>query len=150
MTQAVDRIEINNPDHGVRIAKHAGVNFLPGVDQVVARTKEGRLLGGVIFNNYTKASINLHMAGFDNHWATRDFIWCVFHYAFVQLQCKKVFGQVPASNSRAIQINARLGFHIEHIVKDVFPDGDLVVLAMYKDECVWLDLKPKRISYGGG
>lgn len=145
-----DRIVINDPDHGVRIASLAGVVFNTGVDQVISRVLDGRLLGGVIFNGYTRASINLHMAGFDDKWANRDLIWCVFHYAFVQLGVKKVFGQVPASNNRALAVNKKLGFKEEARISDVFEDGDLVVVAMYKEDCRWLDLRPRGLTYAGG
>jgi RimJ/RimL family protein N-acetyltransferase len=146
----VDRIVINDMGHGERIARLSGTIFNPRGHQVVSRMKDGELLGGVIFTDYTRASITVHMAGFVKNWANRDLIWCVFHYAFEQLGVKKIFGQVPASNEEALQIDLKLGFSIETRVKDVFVDGDLIVVSMYRDQCRWLKLKPRGLSYAGG
>lgn len=145
-----DHIVINDPEHGERIARLAGTFFNPRAHQVVARVRDGELLGGVIFTDYTRASITTHMAGFMKSWANRDLVWCVFYYAFEQLGVNKVFGPVPASNEESLKISLKLGFSEETRVKDVFVDGDLVVLSMCRDQCRWLKLKPRGLSYTGG
>lgn len=139
-------IVLNNSNHGHILAQRAGAFFNPAVDQVIARTDDdGTLRGGMLFNGYTGASINIHMAGFDEKWADRTLIWMCFDYCFNQLGCKKVFGQVPSKNARALEINRKLGFKIEAVVEDVFPDDDLVVLSMTRDNCRWLGRKPKKL-----
>jgi RimJ/RimL family protein N-acetyltransferase len=145
----MDRTVINDMEHGERIARLAGVIFNPRAHQVVSRMRGGELLGGVIFTDYTRASITVHMAGFMKNWANRDLIWCVFHYAFNQLGVGKVFGQVPASNEESMRNTLKLGFSVETRVKDVFVDGDLVVVSMYRDQCRWLKLKPRGLIAGG-
>ena len=57
-----------------------------------------------------------------------------------------MFGQVPASNVRALEFDRKLGFIEETRIKDVFPDGDLVVLSMKREDCKWLNLKPKTLK----
>lgn len=145
----MDRIVINDPDHGERIARLAGAIFNPAAHQVIAREKDGELVGGVVLTDYTRASINAHMAGFDKHWGSRDLLWCVFHYCFEQLKVNKIFGQVPASNEHALNVNLKIGFQEEVRVKDVFVDGDLIVVSMRRDQCRWLKLKPRGVAYGG-
>ena len=131
---------------GGAIADAAGVPFNPQVDRVIARVRGGELLGGVIFNGYTGASIGLHMAGFDPHWVNRDLLWVVFNYSFVQLGCKVVFGQVPETNVKALEADKRLGFKEVTRVEDVFPDGALIVLAMRREDCRWLNIKPRHLK----
>lgn len=140
-----DEILINNKVHGDRIAEAAGTCFNLRVDQCVSRTRDGKLLGGVIYSGFTERSISLHMAGFAPKWANRDMIWACFHYPFIQLGCQKIFGQVPANKPETLELDLKLGFKIEACIKDVFPDGDLFVLSMYRDECRWLELKPRHI-----
>lgn len=135
-------IVIGNEEHGHAIAKGAGVSFNPAVDVVIARVVDGRLRGGVIFNGYTGASINLHAWGDDPNWADRDMLWITFDYPFRQLGCRKVFGQIPANNAHALEFDLKLGFKIEARIKDVFPDEDLIVVSMAREDCRWLKLRP--------
>jgi RimJ/RimL family protein N-acetyltransferase len=138
-------IHTNNHSHGHAIAKAAGTVYNPAVDVSISRTEEDVLLGGVIYNSYTGASINIHMAGFTPRWASRDMLWICFDYPFNQLGCKKIFAQVPAQNAHAIKVNLKMGFKIETTIKDVFVDDDLVVLSMTRDNCRWLNIKPRNL-----
>lgn len=139
-------IRFNHPDDGHAIAAQAGTVFNPAVDVVIAKFKEKSLRGGLILNGYTGASINMHVASFDRRWGSRDVLWVAFDYPFNQLGCKKVFGQIPANNIQALEFDLHLGFKIEARIKDVFPGGeDLIVVSMSRDECRWLDLKPRSL-----
>lgn len=138
-------ILVGNPEHGHTIARHAGSVFNPAVDVVIARVHDGEFRGGVIYNNYTGASINLHVYGVDPNWVNRDMLWIAFHYPFVQLGCKKVFAQVPANNTRSLDFELKLGFKIEARIADVFPDEDLIVVSMRREECRWLGLRPSGV-----
>ena len=136
-------IELNNYDHADAIAEAAGVMFNMRYDHVLSRVSPtGELLGGVIFNGFNPGgSISIHMAGFQSGWATIQLTRMVFDYCFNQLHVKKVFALVPADNSKALEINRRMGFKDEVTVADVFADCDLVVLSMSRDECRWLRVK---------
>lgn len=138
-------IHTGNHNHGHAIAKSAGTVYNPAVDIVISRTEESVLLGGVVYNGYTGASINIHMAGFTPRWASRDMLWVCFDYPFNQLGCKKIFAQIPAQNTRAVKIDLKLGFTFEVLIKDVFVGDDLVVLSMTREDCRWLDLKPRNL-----
>lgn len=139
-------IEFNNSHHGYAIAKACNASYNSQMDQCISRSDDKGLLGGVLYQNYTGTSVNVHMAGFDPSWVIRDMIWVCFHYPFVQLNCRKMFGQVPASNVRALEFDRKLGFIEETRIKDVFPDGDLVVLSMKREDCKWLNLRPKTLK----
>ena len=144
----MSKIEFNNLEHGFAIAEASGTNFNPNIDQVISVTSEGNLLGGNLYTGYTGASIHLHMAGFAPNWASRDFLWVAFDYPFNQLGCKKVFGQVPETNTRALEIDLKLGFKIEARIEDVFPDGACLVLSLAREDCRWLKLKPHGLKPG--
>lgn len=141
-------ISFDNIEHGFRIAEEAGCQFNPATDRVIAREEDGVLWGGNIFTGFTGASINTHTAGFRPGWANRDFLWCIFHYCFNQLGCKKVFGQVPEYNTKALEIDLKLGFKIVARIEDVFPDGACLVLSLAREDCRWLNLKPRSIAPG--
>jgi len=137
-------IVTNNPEHGHAVARGAGVTFNPAVDVVLARVVDGELRGGVIFNNYTGASINVHIWGKNPKWIDRDLLWMTCDYMFKQLGCKKVFAQIPANNKRSLDFSLNFGFKIEARIADVFPDEDLFVLSMLREDCRWLNLRPSK------
>ena len=132
-------------NHGFQIARRAGVVYNPASDQVIARVENGELWGGVTYAGYTGASIHMHSGGFRPNWANRDFLWMIFDYPFNQLGCRKVFGQVPETNQLALEIDLKLGFKIVAKIEDVFPDGACYVLALAREDCRWLKLKPRNI-----
>jgi len=141
-------IQVSNPAHGYAIAAASGTIFNPAVDQVIARVENGRLWGGVTYQGYTGASIQVHMAGFVPRWCDRDTLWVTFDYPFNQLNCRKVFGQVPETNAKSLEICLRLGFKIIAKIDDVFPDGACLVLALAREDCRWLNLKPRGLAAG--
>jgi RimJ/RimL family protein N-acetyltransferase len=131
-------ITAGNVTHAKTIAKEAGTFFNPECDHVISREEGGRLLGGVIFTGFTGASIGLHVAGFDPNWINRDMLWVTFSYPFEQLGVKKITGTIHSGNQKAILFNRKLGFVEEARLADIFPDGDLIVMSMRKDDCRWL------------
>lgn len=136
----------NNSVDGMAIAAKAGAVYNAACDMCIARVEKGQLIGGVIYSGYTGASINIHMAGFRPNWVNKDMLWIAFHYPFVQLEVKKIFGQVGTHRPEILKIDLQLGFKVEATIKDVYPEGDMLVLSMYKDDCRWLDLKPVNIQ----
>jgi hypothetical protein len=136
-------ILINHPQDGEWVMLRVGGVFNEKTDHVVALHRDGRIAGGVVFTGYLQASIVMHMAGVEDNWPTRDFLWMVFDYVFVQLGVRKAIGLVASSNHRALSIDMRLGFTIEGGIKDACPDGsDLLILTMDKAHCKWLQLRP--------
>lgn len=139
-------IRIDHTPDGHEIAHLASTVFNPKCDHVIARVENDELYGGVMFTGFTGASISIHMAGFRDNWANRDILWVAFHYPFEQLGVNKIFGQVGVHNPKALEIDLKLGFKEEARIKDVYPEGDMVLLAMYKADCRWLKLKPKTLK----
>lgn len=143
MAETDDRIVFDDVDAAKKIARAAPCVYSPRHDRCIARMKGERLLGGVIYQGYTGASIEMHVAGFDPVWLSRDLLWAVFAYPFIQLGCLKVIGRVKQSNSKALEFDLKLGFKEEARVRDVYPDGDLFILTMRREDCRWLKLSPR-------
>jgi RimJ/RimL family protein N-acetyltransferase len=140
----------NNPSATHLIAHAAGVVFNADFDVCLARIeeKDGMAVtrGGIIIQNYNKASIYLHMAGFDGRWINTDMLWITFDYPFNQLKVRKILCPIPSKNTRSLAINLRLGFKIEARIADVFPDDDMILTSIVRENCRWLDIKPKGIQ----
>ena len=138
-------IVIGNPEHGEAIARAARTTFHP-TDIVIANEREGNLLGGVIYTGYTGPAISMHVAAFTRQWITPNMLFCCFDYPFNQLGCNKLIGQVPEGNLTAVAFDKAVGFVEETRVKDVFPDGDMLVLTMYKKDCRYLKIRPRNLE----
>lgn len=129
---------------GAWVMAQVGGAFTEGWDHsFVTVDTEGRRFGGFVLAQYLGASMAVHMAGIDPRWCSRDLLWMVFHYAFVQLGCTKLIAPVRSTNHVAMAQDLRAGFVIEAVVRDAFPDGHMVLLTMTRDTCPWLQLNPK-------
>jgi RimJ/RimL family protein N-acetyltransferase len=69
---------------------------------------------------------------------TREFLFTIFDYPFVQLGVNKIIGTVNSINLDALKLDKNFGFEEEARIKDAFPDGDMVLLTMTKDKCRFL------------
>lgn len=140
-------IVFNNVGDGFEIAKAIPRCYNPAVDVVISRhdDESGKLLGGVIYDGYTRNCIFIHQAGFSKRWLTGDMLWIAFDYPFNSLKVGKLAGTIPSSKPELLAFNLKLGFKEECRIKDAYPNGDMIVLTMTRDECRWLRLKPKTL-----
>lgn len=139
-------IHLDNIEHGQAIGDKVGNPFMPRVDRCVSRTRAGNLVGGVIYQNYTHRGINLHVAAWDSRWLTRDLLWTIFTYPFDMLKVTKVMAFVPTTNRRAIDFDKSIGFKEEYTIQDVVPGGGLMILSMRREDCRWLDWRPRYLE----
>lgn len=113
--------------------------FVPGLNPAIGIVNNGKIVGGVAYDGYNGANINIHVASDGSkRWINREFLWFVFYYPFVQLGCKRVTGVVPSYNKAAIQFDEKVGFELETTLKDAHPQGDLLIYKMTPDKCRWL------------
>lgn len=151
------RIAINDPHIAALVRELTKCSFDPARDNTIGVVDDsiepgilGYARGGVIFTDYTTASITVHMGGIGDRWGTRDFLWAVFDYAFNQLGVRRIYGLVEAANERVLNIDIKLGFQFAATLPDKFASGAGVVLYMEREHCRWLDIKPKTIQGGRG
>jgi hypothetical protein len=136
-------LRIDYPGDGAWIMHQiGGVAFDPDVDHSIATydTDTGDLLGGFVTNGFTGVSLQVHMAGKNARWFSRDLIWCLFNYIFNKLECKRAFATISEGNPKAIALDMRAGWRYEAKIKGVYADGDMVILAMDRATCPWLRL----------
>jgi hypothetical protein len=138
-------IECNNPAHGTAIATLTSTPFTPGLDSCISRSRAGRLLGGVIYQQFLKRSIVIHVAGFDPHGLSRDLLWAIFDYPFNRLGVEQILGFVPTTNTRALEFDKKIGFKPVTRIPDVVPGGDMIVISMRRNECRWLAYNPRGL-----
>ena len=138
-------IESNNHEHGQTIGMATSGYYHPQLDSCISRSNDFGLMGGVIFQQYLKASVQVHVASFQPGWMSRDLLWAIFDYAFDVLGVLKIIGITPSTNPAATRFNDKIGMVEETRILDAVPGGDFIVYSMYRSECRWLTLKPRSI-----
>jgi len=113
-----------------------------GAYEAIGIEEDGELVGGVVVDNYVpNARCAMHVAGSNKRWLTRQFLWFVFHYAFVQLNCNVVIALVDADNADALKFDRHLGFEDTCRIEGGAGDCDLIVLTMPRRKCRWLGIR---------
>lgn len=107
--------------------------------EAIGLERDAELVAAVIFNLWSGADIAMHIAAVPGRrWMTREFLRAAFRYPFVQLECQRVTGYVPASNADALRFDRHLGFVEEGRMREALPNGeDVIVLGLLKRECRW-------------
>lgn len=122
--------------HKFFASKGVATNFSAGM-QGIAVVRDGEIVGGVLYDDYNKQNIWMHVAGTDGvQWATKTFLKKVFEYPFIQLGVKRITGWVEASNMRARRLDEHLGFKHEATLKGAAQDGgDVMLYVMWREDC---------------
>ena len=121
---------------GPWVCERAGGEWVKGRGTALGMLKDGRLVAGVLYEDWNGANIVCHIRV---EKLNKHFLGLIFQYPFVQLGAKRITGIVPQSNKKALKFDQKLGFSIEHEMKNAHPSGSLFILGMYKENCRYLD-----------
>jgi len=138
----------DNVSHGTKVARAAGLSYDPSRDHNIVTCRGNELLGGYVLRNYRHKSIELHFAGFDPYWITRNLLWAVSGYVFIQLKCEKAIAFIEETNTDSLAIALKVGFIEEARIRDACLDGDLLILSLRKDDCRHLKVRPRTKFWG--
>lgn len=117
------------------VAKANDLKSVP-IDFSIGIERDGEVIAGVIFCDRTSTNICMHVASKPaTNWITRALMAFTFGVAFDGFKVKRITAFVPESNERANKLDLRLGFKPEATIKDIYPDGGLNVLSMYREDC---------------
>lgn len=101
--------------------------------------ENGELIGAAMLNEYNGSNICIHQRISRPRGMTRGLLKSAFSFAFDHLRVARVTGVVKISNQKAIDINLRMGFEVEGVLKRYLPDGDgYVHMVMWKENCKFI------------
>ena len=101
----------------------------PMIGLVIERDET--IVGAVVLNNYTP-NCNIDLSAVGKGVWTPTIVRSVFRYCFQRV--KRVTAVTRVDNSTAIKSLTKIGFKQEGILRDYFPEGDAVCLALLKRE----------------
>ena len=127
------------------MAEHLSDCKFNGNESTLGVESNGELIAGVVFEGYTGSSISIHVAALEGKlWLSKEFLFRVFAYPFLQLECNRVTGLVRVDNPKAQKLDEHLGFIREGVMRRGATDGtDYIIYGMLKEECRWLNFKGK-------
>jgi len=97
--------------------------------------QDGKIAAGVLYEDFTQASIHATIAVDHGTVLSRDFVFAIFDYPFNQLVVEKILVYVNTANKESMRLAEHFGFVEEARVKGVFLDGDQVIYSITKDQC---------------
>ena len=112
--------------------------FHPDSATAIGIERDGKIVGGCMFENFTGQSVLIHAAGEGRFWMNREFIRAVFGYCLRQLGVKKAIGMVDSTNSDSRHFIENLGFRPEAVIADGARHGDLIMYTLTRQECRYL------------
>jgi RimJ/RimL family protein N-acetyltransferase len=121
------------------VAERVGEDdFEDGV--AIGLEEDGEIIAGVVYTMFTQAGVTAHIAAVPGRrWMTRDFLWRIFAYPFIQLKCNRISGLVRADNLEAQKFDEHLGFKREGLLRRACTDGtDMILYGMLREECRFL------------
>ena len=122
----------------VRMMNHP----LPEETVCIGQEIDGNLVAVVGYCSFMPNACQMHIAAVGEvNWMSRDLLWAAFDYPFNVLGVKVILGQICGSNEDALKLNRHLGFKVVAEIPDAHMDGDLVIMAMKKEECRFLNIR---------
>lgn len=115
----------------------AGGVFSPELQTAIADQRKGRILAGLIFENWNMRSIVVHLAAEGR--LTRNLLWFASYYAFVQLGVYKMIAPVNDDNHRMTGMLRKMGFREECRISEAQPNGDVLIFTLTRQNCRFLE-----------
>lgn len=117
-----------------------GIQFSPYA-RFIGQEIDGEVKAVVAYDNIMDKSCQMHTAAIVPNWISKDLLWACFDYPFNILKVKVILALVASNNMEALRLDRHLGFIDKAYIEDAHVDGDLVILAMRRENCRWLDIK---------
>ena len=117
-----------------------GTKFDP-TTSCIGQEIDGEIGAVIAYTNFQEKSCCMHVAAIRSNWISKDLLWAAFDYPFNKLGVKVILAAVSSNNDEALKLDRHLGFVDKAYIEDAHIDGDLVILAMRRENCRWIDIK---------
>jgi len=114
---------------------------LPENTTCIGQEKDGNLAAVVGYCGFRTKSCVCHIASVGKNWMSKDFLWAIFDYPFNKLGVSVILITISSNNEDSLKFSRHLGFVDKAYIEDAHEDGDLVILAMRREQCRQLDIK---------
>lgn len=130
---------VTTPDIGHWTALRVQGSFHVEHAQAIGLKREGRIVAGVIYENWNGRSIVCHIAIEGR--MTPQYVATIFDYPFRVCDVDKIIAPVAESNAESIRLVEKMGFREESRISDSHPDGDMLFFTMTRKACRFIGEK---------
>lgn len=124
---------------GPWVAERTGGTYFKGSGQAIGLHRNGELVAAVLYDAFNGRSVQMHVASDGSKsWMNKAFLLMAFDLPFNQWRVNKIIGLVDSTNIEARRFDENIGFHLEHVVTDAGPKGDLLIYSMTRKQCRFL------------
>jgi RimJ/RimL family protein N-acetyltransferase len=108
-------------------------------DTALGVIRSGKLVGGVVYHDYTGSTVFVSIAFDDPKWALPGTLRALFDYPFNTLKVENFLAGTGRKNKRARKLLEGLGFELVGMVKNYWGIGkDSALYQMPRSKCRWL------------
>lgn len=100
---------------------------------------EGRTLAAIVYTDYSRYNICMHIAAEGKRWMSKSFLFAAFDYPFRQIEVDRVTAFVASTNAASRRFVEHIGFSNEGRMRKAHHGDDLIVYGMLRDECRWIN-----------
>ena len=118
------------------VAPRVAGQYHAEMSQAIGLVREGKIVAGVIYENWNGASIVTHIAIEGR--LTPGYLYAIYRFPFVQCGARKIIAPVSVTNTKSTTMCEDMGFTIEARIADATPGGDLLMYTMTADKCKYL------------
>jgi len=104
----------------------------------IGQEKNGELIAVVGYNNFLPKSCQIHVASTDVYWLNKNLLFAIFDYPFNKIGVEVILAPICKDNVKSLNLCRKLGFKIVGDIPYGHPNGDLIVVAMKRNQCKWL------------
>ncbi len=97
-------------------------------------TRGGVLVAGVVYYNWHPPDIHLAMAADSPRWATKQNVFTLLAYPFLQIGVGRVTLTIARSNKRSRRLAEGVGFKLEGKLRKYLPNGEDMMMYGYLRE----------------
>ena len=120
------------------VGARTGDDFQAGVTASLGVMDENdNLVAGVVYDHLTGPCVTATIA-VEGKCLPRNMIRAMFNYPYKYLGVRKILVYVSEVNYKSVELAKRLGFKVEATIKDVYVEGDMLVLSLLKQDCIWI------------
>jgi L-amino acid N-acyltransferase YncA len=110
----------------------------PAETMCIGQEKNGELIAVVGYNEFLTNSCHIHVASTEVIWLTKDLLFAIFDYPFNKLKVKVILAPIGQNNTKSLRLCRKLGFKQVADIPYCHPNGNLVIMAMERNQCRWL------------
>ncbi len=114
---------------------------------IIAYDDNDEICAGAVFDTFTVDSCCAHIAVDRPIAIRRGFLHEIARHLFIVCGRKRIFGQVPSTNEKALKFDLHIGFEEVARIPDSIATGvDTIIIRMDKEGCRWLPEELRRAA----